>query len=77
MEESSAPVVLDAGLIAAAQRVEHYEIASYGSARAFAVLLGYPNIANVLQQTLDEEKATDEKLTKLSSEINVQAEKAA
>jgi ferritin-like metal-binding protein YciE len=77
MEEAADPAVLDAGLIAAAQRVEHYEIASYGSARAYAVLLGYPNIANILQQTLDEEKTTDEKLTKLSSEINGQAEKAA
>jgi ferritin-like metal-binding protein YciE len=77
MEEKSDPVVLDAGLIAAAQRVEHYEMASYGSARAFAVLLGYPNVANMLQQTLDEERATDEKLTTLSDEINVQAEKAA
>ena len=77
IDEGRDTVVLDAGLIAAAQRVEHYEIASYGSARAFAVLLGYPNIANMLHQTLDEEKAADEKLTKLSSEINIQAERAA
>lgn len=77
MEEKSEPAVLDAGLIAAAQRVEHYEMASYGSARAFAVLLGYPNVANMLQQTLEEERATDEKLTNLSDEINAQAEKAA
>lgn len=55
--------VLDAALIGAAQRVEHYEIAAYGAARAHAERLGYTLIPGLLQQTLDEEKAADEKLT--------------
>jgi ferritin-like metal-binding protein YciE len=65
--------VLDAGLIGAAQRVEHYEMAAYGTAAAFAKVLGEPKHASLLEQTLAEEKATDEKLTKLSGEINGQA----
>jgi ferritin-like metal-binding protein YciE len=77
MEEDAAPEVMDAGLISAAQRVEHYEIAGYGSARTYAELLGHTNFANLLQKTLDEERATDEKLTELARNINVQAEKAA
>jgi len=64
----------DAGLIGAAQRVEHYEIAGYGTARTHAELLGYPKVAKLLQQTLDEEAATDKKLTQLAeSIINVEA----
>jgi ferritin-like metal-binding protein YciE len=55
--------VLDAALIAAAQRVEHYEISGYGTARAFARRLGNPYAAELLQQSLDEEAAADEKLT--------------
>lgn len=55
--------VLDAALIAAAQRVEHYEIAGYGSARSHAAHLGYGQVLSLIQQTLDEEKAADEKLT--------------
>jgi ferritin-like metal-binding protein YciE len=58
--------VLDAGLIAAAQRVEHYEIAAYGTARTFAQRLGHQEAAQLLQQTLDEEYATDRKLTALA-----------
>jgi ferritin-like metal-binding protein YciE len=77
MEEDAAPEVMDAGLISAAQRVEHYEIAGYGSARTYAELLGHTNFANLLQKTLDEERATDEKLTELARNINVQAERAA
>lgn len=74
MEEEADPEVLDAGLICAAQRVEHYEIAGYGGARAFAELLGDKEGQKVLQQTLDEEGATDKKLTDLAlSEINVAA----
>jgi ferritin-like metal-binding protein YciE len=65
---------LDAGLIGAAQKVEHYEIATYGTARTHASLLGYNKIAKLLQQTLDEEGATDKKLTALAeSVINVEA----
>ena len=65
---------LDAGLIGAAQKVEHYEIAAYGTARTHAQLLGYDKVARLLQQTLDEEGATDKKLTALAeSVINVEA----
>ena len=73
IKEESATGALDAGLIAAAQRVEHYEIAAYGSVRAFAKLLGDDDSVNLLQQTLDEEKETDKKLTELSAEINTLA----
>jgi len=65
--------VKDAGLISAAQRVEHYEIAAYGAARTFAELLGDHKGASLLEQTLDEEKATDEKLSELADTINAQA----
>src|SRR5262249_29853988 len=58
--------VRDAGMIAAAQKVEHYEIASYGTARTFAQLLGNERAAELLQQTLDEEKAADEKLNEIA-----------
>jgi len=65
---------LDAGMIGAAQKVEHYEIAAYGTARTHAALLGYNKVAKLLQQTLDEEGATDKKLTALAeSIINVEA----
>ena len=64
----------DAGLIGAAQKVEHYEIAAYGTARTHASLLGHTKVAKLLQQTLDEEGATDKKLTALAeSVINVEA----
>ncbi len=65
--------IKDAALIGAAQRVEHYEIAAYGTVCAFAELLGETQHLKLLQQTLDEEKQTDEKLTELSQEINVAA----
>jgi ferritin-like metal-binding protein YciE len=69
--------VLDAGLIGAAQKVEHYEIAAYGTARAHAMMLGYNKAAKLLQQTLDEEAATDKKLTALAENIvNVEAVEA-
>ncbi len=58
--------VRDAGLIGAAQRVEHYEIAGYGTARALASRLGLETVVELLQQTLNEEKATDQKLTELA-----------
>ena len=74
LEEEGEPIVKDAALIGAAQRVEHYEIAAYGTARTLAELLGNDEAAELLQQTLDEEKETDEKLTELAmSEINVEA----
>jgi ferritin-like metal-binding protein YciE len=77
LEEDAEPEVLDAGLIGAAQHVEHYEIAGYGCARTYADLLSENKAAKLLQQTLDEEKETDEKLTGLARKINVEAEKAA
>jgi ferritin-like metal-binding protein YciE len=65
----------DAGLIAAAQKVEHYEIASYGTVRAFANTLGLGDVARTLQQTLDEEGETDQKLTQLAlSTVNMGAQ---
>ncbi len=75
MEEDVEPNVLDAGLIAAAQKVEHYEIAVYGTLVTWARLLGHTDAETLLQQSLDEEKETDVKLTELAeSEINVEAE---
>jgi ferritin-like metal-binding protein YciE len=65
LEEKSEPQVLDAALIASAQKVEHYEIAAYGCLRTYAELLGYSEAAQLLQQNLQEEEATDKKLTQL------------
>jgi ferritin-like metal-binding protein YciE len=74
MSEDAEPPVMDAGLIAAAQHVEHYEIAGYGCARTFARLLGEEEAADLLQETLGEEKETDEKLSQLAEGlINVEA----
>jgi ferritin-like metal-binding protein YciE len=74
LEEKMDPQVLDAAIIAACQRVEHYEIAAYGCARTFAELLGMPEVAATLQLSLDEEGATDKKLTEIAmSHINQQA----
>ncbi len=71
------PDVKDAALIAAAQRVEHYEIAGYGSVRTFAQRLGNQEAARLLQQTLDEEGATDKKLTQIAEQtINPKAQRA-
>ena len=68
------PDVRDAAIIAAAQRVEHYEIAGYGTARTFALRLGLRQAADLLQQTLNEEAAADRKLTQIAeSNVNVQA----
>jgi ferritin-like metal-binding protein YciE len=65
LEEEGEPAVIDAALIAAAQRVEHYEIAAYGCLRTYAQLLGYSEARQLLQQTLEEEEAADRKLTQL------------
>jgi ferritin-like metal-binding protein YciE len=74
LEEDMEPAVKDAALIASAQKVEHYEIASYGSARTWAQEIGQPQVAELLQATLDEEAETDQKLTKLAeSLVNRQA----
>ena len=73
IKEESATDALDAGLIAAAQRVEHYEIAAYGCVAAWAELLGENEAQALLEKTLQEEKETDQKLTELSRQINVEA----
>lgn len=73
-EDISNEDVKDAAIIAAAQRVEHYEIAGYGTARTFANLLGQQEAVSLLEQTLQEEKETDAKLTELAEGINVAAE---
>jgi ferritin-like metal-binding protein YciE len=74
IEQEGEDHVIDAGLIAAAQKVEHYEIASYGTVRTWAEILGEDDAAELLQQTLDEEGETDKRLTELAEEIvNVEA----
>ena len=73
MEEDFEDAVMDSALIGAAQRVEHYEIAAYGTTLEFANLLGETEAASLLEETLNEEKETDEKLTELAKEINSQA----
>jgi len=74
IDEDADDHVRDAGLIGAAQRVEHYEIAAYGTARALALILGHEDAASLLEETLAEEKETDEKLTELAeSAINPDA----
>lgn len=75
LQEDVEPDVLDAGLIAAAQKVEHYEIAGYGTARAWAQRLGYDKAARLLQETLEEESTANEKLTKIAeTHVNMQAQ---
>ncbi len=75
MKEDAEPQVMDAGLIAAAQKVEHYEIAGYGTARAWAERLGYNKAARLLQETLDEESTANEKLTQIAeSHVNMEAQ---
>ena len=77
LEDTDKGEVRDAGLISAAQRVEHYEMAGYGSARDFAKLLGQEEIAELLEETLEEEKAADKKLTSISKQVNAEAKSAA
>ena len=74
LEEDMESDVRDAALICAAQRVEHYEIAGYGCARTFAEMLGLGDAQRLLQQTLDEEKAADERLTRVAMQhVNAEA----
>jgi ferritin-like metal-binding protein YciE len=70
MKDEYEGAVMDAAIIGAAQRVEHYEIAGYGTARAFAELLGENEHVSLIEQTLEEEKQTDGKLTQLAEQIN-------
>jgi ferritin-like metal-binding protein YciE len=77
MEEEEVGAPLDAALICAAQKVEHYEIAAYGCLKTYAELLGKKDAAKLLETTLAEEKEADEKLTAIASELNLVAEEAA
>ncbi len=77
MKEDYEDEVMDAAIIGAAQRVEHYEIAGYGTVRALAELMGEDEHVSLLEQTLEEEKQTDEKLTQLAETINSQTEEDA
>ncbi len=77
LEEDGDETVLDLALIGAAQKVEHYEIASYGTARTLAELLGEEQVATILQETLDEEGETDKLLTEIAMELNLEAGVAA
>ncbi|MFZ0734223.1 MAG: ferritin-like domain-containing protein [Candidatus Sulfotelmatobacter sp.] len=76
MREEYGSAVMDAAVIGAAQRVEHYEIAGYGTVKAFADLLGEQEHVSLIEQTLGEEKSADQKLTQLSDGINARAEES-
>ncbi len=73
MEEDAEPSLLDLALIGAAQKVEHYEISAYGTARTLAEIVGETKIAATLQETLDEEGKTDKLLTDIAMELNLEA----
>lgn len=73
IEEDADPAIKDLALITAAQKVEHYEIAGYGSARTLAELIGETKIATILQETLDEEGNTDKLLTEIAQGISLEA----
>jgi ferritin-like metal-binding protein YciE len=76
MSDAKDSSVLDAGIIASAQRVEHYEIAGYGTVRTYATLLGRKDIAELLQQTLEEEKEADQALNDIAESVNIEAKAA-
>lgn len=69
----ASPAVKDAALIGSAQRVEHYEMAGYGTVRTYAFQLGYEELANLFQMTLDEEEMADKTLSQCANEVNMQA----
>jgi ferritin-like metal-binding protein YciE len=75
LEDTDKGVVRDAALISACQRVEHYEMAGYGSAREFANLLGQTEVAALLDETLNEEKNADKKLSAISKQVNAEAKR--
>ena len=75
-KEEATPAVLDAGMVVAAQKVEHYEIAAYGSLCTFAELLGFDEDLELLKQNLSEEEETDERLTEIGETLNEQAEQS-
>lgn len=68
MDEDAEPEVMDAGILASAQRIEHYEIAGYGAACYYSDLLGYSDVAEILKETMSEEKGANDKLTRLAKE---------
>jgi len=76
MTEDFEDAVMDSALIGAAQRVEHYEIAAYGTVRTFAEILGENEHVSLLEQTLEEEKETDQKLNQIAEQINAEAHQA-
>lgn len=76
MKEEGDSEVIDAGLISAAQRVEHYEMAAYGTVRAYAEILGENAIMALLEATLTEERSADNKLTKIAGAINIRVKAA-
>lgn len=76
LKKDSEPEVRDAGIIASAQKVEHYEIASYGTVRTYAQLIGRQDWARLLEETENEEKETDRKLNQLASHLNIEAKAA-
>jgi ferritin-like metal-binding protein YciE len=76
LEDTNKGLVRDAALISASQRVEHYEMAGYGSAREFAKLLGLGEVAALLDETLAEEKNADKKLSVISKQVNGEAKRA-
>ena len=75
LKETDKGTVRDAAMIAAAQRVEHYEMAGYGSAREFAKMLGLAEVASLLEQTLEEEKAADKILSGVAKQVNATAKR--
>ncbi|HZP07484.1 MAG TPA: ferritin-like domain-containing protein [Terracidiphilus sp.] len=77
MKEAPEGALRDLAMISAAQRVEHYEMAAYGTVRSYAERLGQTRIAKLLEETLEEEKAADKKLTEVSEKFNIQAKHAA
>jgi ferritin-like metal-binding protein YciE len=76
IEDTEKGTVRDAALISASQRVEHYEMAGYGSAREFAKMLGQSEVATLLDETLAEEKNADRKLSVISKQVNAEAKRA-
>jgi len=75
-EKDASPAALDAALIAAAQRVEHYEIAAYGTVCTYAKQLGHREALNLLKETMNEEEETDKRLTQIASQVNLEAAEA-
>ena len=76
VSSGGSPSTVDAGIISAAQRIEHYEMAGYGTVRTYARLLGRDDIAQLLQETLNEVKEADERLTEIAISVNVEAKAA-